>query len=442
MEQRVQETNKPDGLAKMLKYRYLVWSFLAIAYLVVFFHRLAAGVVRLDLIQAFNITDSTFSAIGTTYFYVYLVMQIPTGMLVDSIGPRKTVTVGSLIAGVGSILFGSATAVPMLFVGRFLIGLGVSVIFVSTLKILSQWFKPSEFSTMTGITVFIGTMGGVIAQTPLAVLVENTSWRTAFIGIGIFSLFLTVGLYMFVRNTPAELGMPSVNDVNNTVKSNASQAPKQSWADLFKSVIIVMKNKRTWPIFFLYAGFYGAYVTMMGFWGTSYISDVYGLEKLAASKYIISGVFGSAVGSLVIGRISDYLGKRKLPMLIFGTLCVLSWFYIVVVTGCKPPIQWMSVIMFVLGFSGTGFVIGWAAGKEVNPPENVGVATAVVNMGGFFGSIAIPPLLARVFDTYMGQMDVVLVYQKAFSYSLAAVVIGLMAGLLVKETDCKNIYSK
>jgi len=181
---------------------------------------------------------------------------------------------------------------------------------------------------------------------------------------------------------------------------------------------------------------------MMGFWGTSYISDVYQVDKLIASKYIISGVFGSACGSLVIGRISDYLGKRKLPMLMFGVLCVFSWVYLVVIAGCKPPIEWMSAIMFVLGFSGTGFVIGWAAGKEVNPPENVGVATAVVNMGGFFGSIAIPPLLARVFDMNMGQMDVVLVYQKAFTYSMIAAIIGVIAGAMMTETNCQNIYEK
>jgi len=256
MEQQINNFNPKDDIKKMMKYRYLVWGCLAIAYLVVFFHRLAAGVVRLDLINAFNITDSTFSAIGTTYFYVYLIMQIPTGMLVDSIGPRKTVTVGSLIAGVGSILFGAAANVPMLFVGRFLIGLGVSVIFVSTLKILSQWFRPSEFSTMTGITVFIGTMGGVIAQTPLAVLVENTSWRTAFIGIGIFSLFLTVALFLLVRNNPKEIGLPSLDEADGIVSMNQATVPKQSWSDLFKSVVIVMKNRRTWPIFFLYAGFY------------------------------------------------------------------------------------------------------------------------------------------------------------------------------------------
>lgn len=112
---------------KLMGYRWVVWGVLALAYVIVFFHRLAAGVVKDDLIREFNISGTTFANLGSTYFYAYMIMQIPSGMLADSLGARKTVTIGTLVAGIGSAIFGFASTIAMAFFGRLLVGLGVSV---------------------------------------------------------------------------------------------------------------------------------------------------------------------------------------------------------------------------------------------------------------------------------------------------------------------------
>ena len=107
------------------------------------------------------------AGLGSMYFYAYIIMQIPTGILVDTIGPRKTVVGGLLVASFRSILFGSASFLYQVFVGRFIVGVRVAVIFVSIHKILSNWYKEREFATVNGLTVLIGNSGGVLAQSPL-----------------------------------------------------------------------------------------------------------------------------------------------------------------------------------------------------------------------------------------------------------------------------------
>lgn len=421
---------------KLMSYRWAVWGVLALAYVIVFFHRLAVGVVREDLVKTFGITGTTFANLGSMYFYAYMLMQIPSGMLADSLGARKTVTIGTLVAGIGSIVFGYAPTIFWAFFGRLLVGLGVSVVFISILKIQSQWFKESEFGTMSGITSFVGNLGGILAQTPLAIMVGLLTWRTSFAVIGVVSIVIAVVCYLVARNTPEEMGLPSIAEIEGRqIKKSTGQKP-----DLLKGLGKVVSNPRTWPGFVVFAGFFGAFVSLTGTWGRSYIVDVYGVSKVSAANYMVAAVLGLAVGSIVIGKFSDSIKKRRLPMLIFGAVYVASWAILVFVGGGKPPVAILPVLLFVLGFTCPAFVLGWACSKEINPPEIAGISTSVVNIGGFFGAAILPPLLGKVFDKFGGSLPPVELYHKAFMYSFISAVIGFVFIFLVKETNCRNIY--
>lgn len=416
---------------QMMRYRWIVWGLLATAYIIVFFHRFAAGVVKDNLMTDLNLSETAFSSLGAMYFYAYMFMQIPVGFLVDSLGARKTVTIGSLLAAVGSIVFGLAPGVTLAFVGRFTVGLGVSVVFISVLKILSQWYKESEFGTMSGITSFIGNMGGLIAQTPLVWMVSMFTWRNTFIAIGVVTLFITVLIYIFVRNTPQEKGYPSIQEIEG---KHVEEKDKVK-LNLMKALIDVVTNWRTWPPFFIFACFFGAFSTLTGFYGTPFMIQVYGLEKAEAANYMMAAVLGLAVGSILIGKISDKLKKRKLPLLSFAVVLIISWTAFVFINGGKPPIEIMFVLFFILGVSTAAFVLGWACGKELNNPVYTGISTAVVNMGGFFGSAVIPTLVGKQLDNGMS-------YMGAFKIAYVCIVIGFLLTFLVKETNCRNIYNQ
>jgi len=423
---------------KLMTYRWVVWGILAFAFIIVFFHRLAAGVVKDDLIKAFGISETTFANLGSTYFYAYMIMQIPSGILADSLGARKTVSIGVLVAGIGSIIFGFAPTIFLAFTGRLLVGLGVSVVFISILKIQSQWFKEKEFATMSGLTSFVGNMGGAMAQTPLALVVAAVTWRFTFIVIGIFTILVAVFCYILIRNTPAEMGLPTINQL----EGRESDDQQQKKPELIKGLIEVVTNPRTWPPFIMAAGINGSFMTMTGSFGSSYIAQVYGISKISAANYMLYAVISMAIGSILIGKISDTIGRRKMPMLIFGSVYVACWAVIVFVNGGKPPLGILIPLMIVLGFSNTAFTLGWSCAKEVNPPEITGIATSVVNIGCFLGSSVLPPILGRVFDTFGKTLPPVELYQKAFMYCFVASLISLLAGFLIKETGCRNIYRK
>lgn len=418
-------------------YRWVVWSVLILAYLVVFFHRLALGVVREDLTSAFQISATTFGNLGATYFYAYTLMQIPSGLLADSIGARKTVTYGILLAAVGSILFGFSPTIGWAFGGRLFVGIGVSVVLIAILKILSQWFPENQFATMSGVTAFMGNVGGMLAQTPLALMVVYFTWRTTFVGIGVVSLVIALLCFVLVRNTPEEMGLPAVSQRATVI---ADPLKKEKKPTLRKGLLSAVKNPYTWPGFFVFMGVFGAYVALTGSWGNSFLQDVYGYSSTGASNRLILVILGHAMGCLVVGKLSDRMKRRRRPMFLFVLLHLTTWVMLIVGKDGLVPNTILPPLLFLMGFGSSAVILTWSCSKDVNDPTVSGIATSIVNMGGFIGAAIIPVLIGIVIDVYGAVLSPALLYQRAFLICLAAVALSLGSTLLVKETYCQNIF--
>lgn len=172
---------------------------------------MAPAVVSEYLMADFQATGARLGSLSAIYFMVYAVMQLPSGVLADTLGTRTSIVGGNLAAGLGSIVFALAGSFEMACVGRFLVGLGVSVVFVSIMKNNAVWFPARVFGLMSGVTLLIGNLGSVTAAGPLSMALTFLEWRTIFIGIGIFSLVLSVIGFLIVRNKPEDMGFVSPN---------------------------------------------------------------------------------------------------------------------------------------------------------------------------------------------------------------------------------------
>jgi len=421
---------------KALSYRWIVWGIMVLAYMVVFFHRLAAGVVREELVEAFTLSAASFGSLASMYFYAYMIMQIPVGILSDSLGARKTVSAGMLLAGTGSIIFGFAPSTAFIYLGRFLVGIGVSTVFVSILKIQSQWFREREFGTMSGLTALLGNLGGVMAQTPLAIMVALFTWRLTFAAIGVFSVLLAILCYLFIRNTPGEMGFPAINEAQKLEKAGSSSRP-----DLLGALREVMSKWQVWPAFIFFGFFSGAYLAFAGAWGVSYLTEVYAMDKGASSAIISFAIYGAMGGSFFSGWLSDKMGLRKLPLLILGTLFTLGWGVLVFSNGGMPPEIILKPLFFFMGFTGSCFVLSWAITKEINAPRFTGIAISVVNTGGFLGTALITTFMGVIIDR-SADLGPLVQFHRAFLLCFIGCVIGIVCALLLPETRCRNISQK
>lgn len=413
------------------KYRWFIWGILVTIYLIVFFHRLSVGVITEELKKTFDMNATQIANLGAMYFYAYIVMQIPTGVLADYMGPKKTVTVGSLVAGIGSVVFALSQTIYMAYLGRLLVGLGVSVVFLCILKIQSSWFPAEKFATMSGLTSFIGSMGGLLAQTPLVALVALIGWRNSFLAMGIVTFLMSALVVTFVKNTPGEIGFEEVNP-----RANSSGENQHIMLQLLEEV----RSPRIWPPAFVFGGVNGGFLVFTGTFGVSYITNVYKLSNTYAANMISIVLLISGISCLLVGGISDKIKSRKIPMIFLAATTAAAWSILVLL---KPPLFVLFILISLIGVTSSMGVVCWSVGKEVSNPRLSGMAMSIVNVFGFIFTAILMVICGKIIDMNISSsMDAGAAYTNAFVALIASSFIALAFSFFATETKCMNIYKK
>jgi sugar phosphate permease len=421
--------------SQLLRLRWTAFAIVALAYVLSFFHRFAPAAISADLQQTFHASGAELGGLAATYFYVYMVMQIPTGILVDTLGPRRVVAIGGVIGGLGSVLFGTADTLAAASVGRLLVGLGVSVTFISLLKLNAAWFHDRHFATMTGVTILLGNAGSLLAAAPLAWALYYVTWRSVFVSVGVFSLMLALLAWFLVRNHPGEAGLPSLRELDG----KAAHPPHAGhWYDGLK---VVLKNRATWPGLWVNMGLAGSLFAFAGLWAVPFLRDAYGMDRAEATRHTTLLLAGFAIGAFFIGMLSDRLGRRK-PVMMAGALAYcLCW--LPLLFGVQMGAFAGYALFFVMGLCAPSFTLSWSCAKEVNPHALSGMATSVVNIGGFMGTAIMQPLVGWAIDhahSSGGASALTLVdYQAGIAILLGFSLTGLLATLFIRETYCRYL---
>jgi len=405
------------------------------SYLMSMFHRVAPAPIAQDLAAAFEVGATSLGVLAGTYFYVYTLMQLPTGVLADTLGPRRILTLGGVVAGVGSLLFGLAPDFEVAVVGRTLVGLGVSVAFIAMLKLIAVWYDESRFATLTGTMMFLGNVGTMTAGTPLAWAAQGAAgWRGVFVIIGVLSLVIGVLSWFFVQDRPGEETAPLLH--------GPAPAVRGAWLEQLASIL---RNRQTWPGFFVNVGVAGSFFAFAGLWAVPYFMQVHGMSRTLASHHITVYFGGFALGCLMVGPLSDRIRRRK-PLMIGGAvLHALGW-WIWLGTDTLPPAATFG-LCFAMGVVTASLTLSWACAKEVNPPLLSGMATSVVNVGVFLGPSILQPLVGWLMDrSWQGAMlDGVRLYSVAdyrggLGLMAAFAALGALSAFFVRETGCRNVW--
>ncbi|MDR3031248.1 MAG: MFS transporter, partial [Holosporales bacterium] len=179
-------------------------TFSVLFYFLVYVIRVEPGILANDLMAEFKMTSSTLGFMAAVLYMPYVAMQVPFGVIVDKLGVKlMTILCGSLCV-IGTFIFGSASNVEQLEIGRFLIGLGSASAFICCGKTASEFFDKEKLSVLLGIAMFMGCLGGITGATPTACLVSLMGWRNTTYAIASFGVLLTVlaVLFMSGKKTP------------------------------------------------------------------------------------------------------------------------------------------------------------------------------------------------------------------------------------------------
>lgn len=341
-----------------------------------YFYRSANAVIAPDLSGEMGLDAGQLGLMTSLFFATFAAMQLPLGVGLDRWGPRW-VTPGLMLVGAGgSLLFAVAPSFLPLATGRALIGVGMAGVLMGSLKIFGHWFPPHRFATVSGLLVGIGSLGALLAATPLAWLNQGVGWRAVFLAGALLTAIFALAIMIGARNAPP----------GETWRSTGAGAG---------SLRQVFAHRGFWrivPLNFLLAG---TLLSFQGLWAGPYLFDAVGLNEIAAGNVLLWLGVGATIGYAASGWLADRFGLARvlrLAALLF-LLCQIG-------LALRPPVALVAALYFFFGFGGGFNVMLMAHARRLFPATMTGQVVTAVNLFGIGGTFLLQWWLGLVIGAF------------------------------------------
>jgi MFS family permease len=423
----------PRGAAyPPLRLAFTVWGLGAAFYLIGFYQRVAPAVITRELMSEFALGAAALGNLAALYYYSYVAVQIPAGVLADLWGPRRVLTAGAAVAAAGTLLFALAPGYAAAGLGRLLIGGSVGVAFVAMLKLASHWFAPARFAMLSGLALACGMLGAVSAGVPLRLLVDAYGWREVLCVSAALTGLLAAAIGVAVRDDPSERGYASY--------AAPPTAPRNS---IFAGIRRALSDRNVWLVFLISGAVAGPTLTFGGLWGVPFLTTHYGLTTPQAASVTSLLLVCWAVAAPVAGALSDRLRRRK-PLYALGSvLATAGWCAALLLPGL--PLALLIVLLALTGCASACAMLGFAIAKESVPASLAGTVGGITNMGNMLGGMVMPPMVGWMLDRYWtGALAAGVrvydfaAYRAGFALMLAWLAAAVILLAFVRETHCRQ----
>lgn len=388
--------------------------------------------IDVQLMQDFQLNAPQLGQLASMYFYANTLFLFPAGILLDRFSTKKLLLFAITLCTAGTFIFAFSSSYFIAALARFLVGWGASFCFLSCIRIASRWFPPSRMALVTGIIVTMAMMGGMVAQTPMALLSRALGWRQAVLMDAFLGIFIGLATIFFVQDRPP-----------NSHEAAKADKDRLKSLGLWRCIFYAVANPQNW-LGGLYTSLLNLPVFLLGaLWGIHYLMEVHHLSAVQASYATTLFFVGVIVGSPVYGWLSDYIGLRKLPM-ILGAIFSLATIFILMYI---PNLSLASLILlfFLIGFSTSSQVLSYPTIAELNPisltSTSVSIASITIMSSGFI----FQPLFGWMMELQWDHQVVggVPVYSaNDFNNAMLIIPIGFVLSLVIsffiKETYCRS----
>ena len=371
-------------------FRWFAYILGAIAFMFTIFHRVNAAVLAPYIIETFQVSGSTLGFMSGIYFYVYSFSQPMVGVLVDTLKPRRMLTLSLLTISLGTFLFAYAPNILFIYLGRFFIGAGCAGIFIPTNWIVNKYFAFEKRGFLLFILQFIGNLGSVLAAAPLANLIRFLGWKGALIFIGFISIAISILIWLTVRD---DHNPPSAESHHLT---DTQEEEKKGWVSIVREVLHIPIIKYCLISTIVYA----AMLSFQGLWVVPYLIDVYQVSKSSASSLATLIPTGFVIGLLLFSKLSD-TGYGKYIYFYSTVLITSIYLLLTIYTGNILP-TFLPPLLFAIGIAhgATPYLLKIYA--LVLPKKNYGTALGALNVTPFIMTAIYQSFSGLLFDLFGG----------------------------------------
>lgn len=352
----------------------IYWTAGVLAYMVAVFHRQSLGVTGIDAQTRFGVGAAALSTLAMVQLLVYAAMQVPVGMLVDRLGSKRMLIAGSAVMATGQLLFAVSTGLAEGAAGRVLIGCGDAMTFISVIRVVNVWFPPRRNPLIVQLTGILGQFGGIASAVPLIATLHSYGWTPTFLGaaaVGLVALVIVVAGLRERRpaRAPGALGVRAAWAEPGTRLGMWTHASTQSS---------------------------GAAFTIL--WGYPFLVQGQGLPSRTAGVLLTTLTMLAMACGPLLGYLAGRFPMRRSWMVLTVVGATAGAWTLVLLWPGHAPLWTLGLLMLALATNGPGSVLGFDFARTFNPAERIGVATGIVNGGGFLASVSVIALVGVAMD--------------------------------------------
>ena len=362
----------------------MIWLTLAAFYFYQFIARSSfITVLTNEFMQYFNIDTAGIGLLGSCYYWIYTLMQIPAGIIVDKYSTKWVATLATLICSLGLFILILTSNSYVAGFGEMLIGFGSAFAFVLAVKAITQWFHAGRVAIMTSLTMSIGCLGPVLGGPGVAYIVRSHNWIDVIrvyclVGVGLAAL-----IWLIVKDKDKDA------NVSKEHATETESAESNTEISLVESLKLVLCSKQAWVLGLMTMAVYAPLSALGDMWGVMFIKVAYGLtpEMSALANNML--YLGVVVGSPVFAYAATVCGSFKKPMIIGVIGAFLSLFVIVYLSGYVNTFA-LFILFFITGFS-CGSMLAYPLGLALFPKSIGATITGFINMMSMVSGIILLP---------------------------------------------------
>lgn len=391
-------------------------------------------VLQIPISHAYHLTPGQSGFLDSLYFYTDVAMIFPAGMLLDRYSPKVLIIIALLTCAAGLWSIAMFHSLTILAISRLVMGLGGGFCFAGCMRIAANWFSANTMGRASGLIVTMGMLGGFVAQGPAQDLVDAVGWRFATDIVALIGVLIAVLIAIVVRNAPEA-----------TKDLVIHRAKTLQELGVFKSLGMILRKPQNWL-----AGLYTSLINMPifmlgGFLGVELLVNLYGYRHSTAAWITGMLFFGSVFGSLAAGWFSDWMKRRRRPMLIGGLLSLAM--VLLMIFDMVHNTWLLAILFFALGFFTSAQIISYAFVAETNSPMVTSTAVGIISILAVGGGAVIQPLSGWLLGQGKTTMHLgkAVYSHAAYTHVLwlipACFVVAIVLACFLRETFCRQQVS-
>jgi MFS family permease len=393
----------------------LVYAIGLVAYLVAITQRTTIGVAGVAATERFHANAAVLSMLAVLQLVVYAGAQIPFGVLLDRVGPKRMMIGGLTTMAVGQVIVALSPNIADAIVGRVFVGAGDATIFLSVIRLVSSWFPGRAVPIAVQWVSNAGQLGQVLSAVPFAWVLHEDGWTAGFLSAAAFVVLGLVLVALLIVDRPAE----------------AQEGPRpENWTQSLRQLGESLRRPGT------QLGFWSHFVTMSPMttftlmWGVPYLVFGLGYPRSQAALLLTVPVIAGMVSGPFLGVLTARFPLRRSNLVLAVIAAMATIWAVMLAWPGKPPFAVIIVMLVLIGIGGPGSAIGFDFARTSNPLHALGSANGVVNVGGFSASFVMIYIIGSLLDLANSHFGQTLYSLASFRVAFLVVFLVFAVGLV------------